>query len=36
MPVVQIDPYDYHLDFAHERVRHLDELADHLLGPEHR
>jgi putative hydrolase of the HAD superfamily len=36
MPVVQIDPYDYHLDFTHERVPHLDALADQLLGPEHR
>ncbi len=31
MPVVQIDPYDDHLDFAHPRVPHLDALADLLL-----
>ena len=33
MPVVQIDPYDHHVDFAHPRVPHLDALADLLLGP---
>ena len=33
MPVVQIDPYDFHGSFTHARVRDLDELADLLFGP---
>ena len=32
MPVVQIDPYDYHEGFAHARVPHLDALADLLFA----
>lgn len=32
MPVVQIDPYDFHIEFAHPRVPHLDALADLLFG----
>lgn len=33
MPVVQIDPYDFHDGFDHARVPHLDALADLLFGP---
>lgn len=33
MPVVQIDPYDLHVDFDHARVPDLDALADVLFGP---
>ena len=33
MPVVQIDPYDYHAGFDHARVPHLDALADLLFAP---
>jgi putative hydrolase of the HAD superfamily len=31
MPVVQIDPYDFHDGFDHARVPHLDALADLLF-----
>jgi putative hydrolase of the HAD superfamily len=32
MPVVQIDPYDFHGDFAHARAPHVAAIADALVG----
>jgi putative hydrolase of the HAD superfamily len=32
MPVVQIDPYDFHATFDHPRAPHLDDIADRLLA----
>lgn len=32
MPVVQIDPYDHHVDHDHWRLPDVVALADHLLG----